>query len=226
MSTLVESRNAAGNETVRLSDEDLHRAACKAIWESGRIVFESLPNLVGLIIKHQTWKSNGHKSFADYALDTTSKGLGINTNQRLWILRCSMDVYGEHISEWADVLAKVEEMVRIQAASENTPLTLYNGNSLKSLGKSHADQHLKEKITYLPSRNRNTDGQLLRLHGSNKGALRKVAKGGLSLAAARRAAGIEPNSTPNPVRAKACVRSMTPKEREEFIDWLREEGYL
>lgn len=226
MSTLVESRNAAGNKTVRLSDEDLHRAACKAIWESGRIVFESLPNLVGLIIKHKTWKSHGHKSFADYALDTTSKGLGINSNQRLWILRCSLDVEGKHITEWADVLAKVEEMVRVQAASENTPLKIYKGNSLKTLGKIDADQYPEAKITYLPSMNRNTDGQLLRLLGSSKGTLRKVAKGGLSFAEARKEAGIRPNTTPNPVRAKTCFRSMTREEREEFIDWLRDEGYL
>src|SRR5262245_16225320 len=98
---------------VRLSDADLHRAVCKAIHEGNHIVFESLPVLVRQIIEHKTWHTFNKASFADYALDATSNGLGVNTNQRLWMLRCAMDVHGEHIKEWADVLAKVEKMVRL-----------------------------------------------------------------------------------------------------------------
>src|SRR5262245_13955040 len=103
------------NGRVRLIDADLHRAACMAIYEGNQIVFDSLPGLVRQIIEHKTWRAFNKTSFADYALDATSNGLGVITNQRLWMLRCAMDVHGEHIKEWADVLAKVENMVRVNA---------------------------------------------------------------------------------------------------------------
>jgi len=74
--------------------------------------------------------------------------VGVNTNQRLWILRCSMDVQhydkatermvpGEHIKEWSGVALRVEEMVRLEAKASSIPLTSFNGNSLEILAKNH-----------------------------------------------------------------------------------------
>lgn len=221
MANFVQTYNEAGHKTVRLSDDELHRAACQAIWESGRIVFESLPNLVALLIKHKVWKNYGHSNFADYALDDSTNGLGINTNQRLWILRCSMDVHGAHIKEWADVLDKVEKVVRVQAAESGDKIRHYDGNSLETLGKAWTEQSTQEKITYLPSRNKNLDGQLILLRKKNRDLYRQVISGKISMTDARSSAGLKTGNESNLARAQSAFRKMTAKERKDFKDWLR-----
>jgi hypothetical protein len=213
-----------GDGRVRLSDDELHKQACKAIWEGNHVVFESLPSLIARIIEHKTWRSYQHKDFASYALDATSNGLGVNTNQRLWILRCSMDVQGKHIKEWADVLAKVETLVRLYAAEEGKSIRSFGGNSLEALAKVGED--ISSRITYLPSRQggTGTDCHLMRLR-KKPDVFKRVLSGELSMVEARRSAGIPVKPT-DTTRAKSLVRNMTAKERREFIAWLREEGFL
>jgi hypothetical protein len=222
---------------VRLSDDDLHRRACKAIWESNHIVFESLPGLIAQIIENRTWRSFQHKDFASYALDATSNGLGINSNQRLWILRCSMDIQhydkdvgrmapGKHIKEWADVITKVEEMVRLEAAEAGKRIRDFTGNSLEAMVK---DERLLDsrRITYLPSGQvgGGVDGTLIRLRRNKPDIFKRVVTGEISVVDARRSAGLA-GKAPDFARAKSLVRNMTAKERREFIAWMRDEGFL
>lgn len=212
---------------LRMSDADLHRAVSKAIWEGNHIVFESLPGLIAQIIEHETWKTFGHKSFADYALDATTNGLGINTNQRLWMLRCAMDVHDKHVGEWADVLLKVDELVRVQAKAEGKAIrsSEFNGNSLEELAK-RVPHGTQEKITYLPSRHQHHDGHLVRLSRNDPKTFRKVLNGELSVLEARRAAGMKVGHHTNLGRGKSAFSKMTPEERDEFIQWLRDQGYV
>ena len=213
---------------VRMSDDDLHRAVSKAIWEGNHIVFESLPGLIAQIIEHKTWKTFGHKSFADYALDAGTNGLGINTNQRLWMLRCAMDVHGKHVGEWAKVLTKVDEMVRIQAKSDGAAIRAgrgFDGNSLETLAK-NVDNVVNSRITYMPSMNKADDGHLVRLSRKDPKTFKRVVAGELSLVEARRAAGMPVAKVTNLGRAKSAWSKMTPEERAVFIQWLQDNGYV
>jgi hypothetical protein len=227
---LVPARNTRGAATVRLSDEELHRAARKGLDGAEHEVFGLLPVTVAQIIQHKVWRSYGHKEFASYALDTSSNGLGVNTNQRLWLLRCSMDVQGEHVKEWADVLAKVEEMVRVWAKAEGKRVGGsggdFDGKTLESLAKNGGGGTPAGQITYLPSRAKSHDGYLLALRKRAPEMFRKVAAGEITSAEARRSAGMRVGHHSSLGKAKSLVRNMTAKERREFIEWLREEGYL
>src|SRR5262249_3851207 len=116
MTTLVAVKNARGADTARLTDDDLHRAARRGIHDGNHVVFRILPATIAQIIEHKVWRSRSRKfkDFGEYALDQTSDGLGIENNQQLWLLRCGMDVYGAHVKEWAEVLAKVDEVVKVE----------------------------------------------------------------------------------------------------------------
>jgi hypothetical protein len=220
-----------GDGRVRLSDNELHSRTSVAIQKGNHIVFESLPTLIAQIIEHKTWRTYQHKDFASYALDATSNGLGINTNQRLWILRCSMDVGGKHIKEWTDVLTKVEDMVKLVPVSERGSIAHFNGNSLETLAKNCPTLD-NDRITYLPSRNKAEDGHLIRLHKNKPDIFKRVMRGELSLIEARREAksagvmGLHPDNHTDLKRTKQYFARLTPKERREFIDWMKEEGYL
>jgi hypothetical protein len=70
---------------------------------------------------------------------------------------------------WADVLGRVEKMVRLEAVTskEKTGSTSkFDGNSLERLAKNGTDQS-QMKITYLPSRNKNDDGRKVRPVSAN-----------------------------------------------------------
>lgn len=227
MSTVVPM---AGGK-VRLNNDELKRRVAKAIYEGDIVLFDSLPKLVADVIEHKAWESFDHDNFADFALDHTSHGLGVNTNQRLWILRCAMDVHGRHIREWADVLAKVEEMVKLTIKQEGGTVRALDGNSLEDLAKTvdnvvHGDQ----KITYLPSRQKATDGALLRLRKNHPDRFQQVIRGETTarkaMTEARKAAGIKNGNESNLVRAKSAISKLTDEEREALIEWLRSEGFV
>jgi hypothetical protein len=199
---------------------------CKAIYEGNLIVFESLRGLVRQIIEHETWRTFNKASFADYALDATSNGLGVNTNQRLWMLRCAMDVHNEHIKEWAEVLAKVEELVKVYAKEEGKAIRSqeFNGNSLEQLAK-RVTPVTQQRITFLPSRSMHHDGHPVRLRQNKPDVFKRVVKGELSMVEARRKAGMPVAMQTNLGRAQSAFRMMTAKERREFIAWLKEKAW-
>jgi hypothetical protein len=214
---------------VRLTNEELHRRVGKAIFESDHIVFDSLPGLIAQIIENRVWETYKHDNFAGYALDATSNGLGINSNQRLWLLRCAMDVHGKHIAEWADVLAKVEEMVKSTLKEDGGTVRALNGNSLEMLAKDGVSPDTR--ITYLPSRQTSgSDGALLRLRKNYPKTFKQVLAGKMTprqgMVAARQADGIKTGNQSNLSRAQSAFRMMSKTERSEFIAWLSEEGHL
>ncbi len=221
--TLVPTKNATGAATVRLSDDDLHRAARKGFHEANHVVFGLLPATIAQIIKHRSWKTRGRQfmTFGEYALDQTSDGLGITNNQQLWLLRCSLDVHAEHIKEWADVLEEVEKTVKAYAIEEGKRARDFSGNSLEVLVRDGGD--ISTRLTYLPSRQVGTglDGNLIRLRRKKPEMFKRVISGELSMIEARRQVGMKVQT--DLVRAKSLVRNMTPKERREFIAWMRDE---
>ena len=207
-----------------LSPAGLHRATAKALNDSHFIVFDRLPNLIEKVIANKTWRAFGHKSFADYALDSTSDGLGVNTNTRLWILRCAMDVHGEHIGEWADVLSKVEAMVQQWAKVEGRSISSFQSNSLEKLAK---DRTLQHTITYMPSRSSGSgvDRQLSKIGQHDKSLIKKVADGTLTVTQALKKIGvIRPNSHFKQAQYRFAMLSAA--ERRQFLAWLKDQGHL
>lgn len=217
-----------GDGRVRLSDSELHSRVCKAIWESNHIVFESLPSLIAQVIENKIWRGCQHKDFASYALDATSNGLGVNTNQRLWILRCAMDVHGEHIKEWADVTERIEGMVRLQAKTDGLKVRDFHGNSLELLAKKSPLAGTNDKITYLPSQSGGggLDSDLSRLRRRDAGLYKSVLSRKVRLQEALEGARMQRRVPSAVERGQSLVRNMTAKERREFIAWMREEGFL
>lgn len=203
---------------VRTSDAELHRAAHKAIWEANHLIFESLTVLIRQIIQYETWRVFGHKSFASYVLDNSTNGLGVNSNQRLWLLRCAMDVYGEHIAEWAGVLEAIEEMVRLEPAKSQP-------RSLELLAKGPSDPNAK--ITYLPSRQSSHDGHLVRLRKADSAAYRRVITGKATLSdilREKRSKGVRQNDVLAYLRYHWNRANAV--ERKRFLAWLRDQREL
>jgi hypothetical protein len=208
MTDHVQVRNARGALTVRPSDGDLHRAACKALQVGGHEIFRALPSLLDQIIEYKIWKSRNFKSFGEYALDQTSEGLGISNNQLLWILKCALDVDGKHIKEWASVLQEVEKCVRVHVKKMGMKIMDFHGNSLETLGKKRADG--RAMITYLPSRSSKSDRQLVR-NGVRGVQLRRQ----------------DSDVNRDPVaRAIMYVKRMEPADIKRLVKWLTEEGYV
>lgn len=136
-----------------------------------------------------------------------------------------MEVRGQHIKEWADVLAKIEQMVRLYAAEEGKALGSFDGNSLERLAKDGVCPDTR--ITYLPSRQTSDDGHdghIVRFRKNRPDLYKRLVSGEMTMIEARKSAGLAVAT--NLRRAKSAVRKMTKKERAAFIDWMKEEGYL
>jgi hypothetical protein len=224
MTALVHTLNQRGFGTVRPSDDELHRSARKYLLETGDVLFGILPSVIGQIIEHKVWKSRGagFKNFGEYALSQTSNGLNINNNQKLWMLRCALDVTGKHVKEWAEVLEEVEKTVKTQTIAGGGRLRDMHSNSLKQLAK--IPPHTGEqKISYLPSEN-TADGNLLRLRKNHPDLYRRVTAGQIKLRNAIDEAGI---ARRDPVAAAiAHLKRMDKKDIKRFVEWLRSEGHI
>jgi hypothetical protein len=106
---------------------------------------------------------------------------------------CSTPQATAWASTLADVLAKVEEMVKLIPVAQRGAIGGkdggFNGNSLETLAKCPTQD--TGKITYLPSRNKNDDGHLIRLRKNKPDVFRKVTSGEISMVEGRRAAGMK-----------------------------------
>jgi hypothetical protein len=191
----VAIKDADGVDTgrIRNSDDALHRAAGKYFHEADHVQFRMLPAVIAQIIEYEVWKTRDRRfeSFADYALDTTSNGLGVHNDQHLWQLKCAMDIHDKHVKQWAQVLAKVETMVKAYVVADGKRVRDFNGNSLEKLAKEVAPGP-KCRITYLPSRQTAAhDGHLIRLQRNHPELFQKVIDGEITMAEARKAAGLK-----------------------------------
>jgi hypothetical protein len=183
-----------------LSDTQLHRATRQAIGEADRAVFGNLAGLIGEVIDRQLWcRAPFHfASFAAYCL--AGNGLRIDTNSKLWLLRCCLEVNGRHLPLWASVLTQVEAMVRVAARKNGQKLGSagpFGGNSLGRLAKDRALGNAP--INYLPSMQRGPgaiDGHLVRLQKKKPDVFERVVGGELSLADALRKTGAVRDPSP------------------------------
>jgi hypothetical protein len=186
-----------------LSDVALHRQTRQAVVAADRAAF-NLAGLINRVLHRQLWTRFGFRDFPSYAL-ASGNGLGINTNSRLWLLKCSLDIAGRDIKIWAEVLLKVDELVRVDLRKKHIPVSALRGNSLRSLAT--RNDFADEKICYLPSGQSGGgagDGNLVRLKKSRPDLWNRVVGGEMTLPAARREAGF--------IRKKSAL--------EEIKKWL------
>lgn len=216
---------------VRLSNEDLKRRAAKAIYEGDLLVFQGLPGLIAQIIEHRAWEDFKHSNFADFALDHTSNGLGVNTDARLWLLKCAMHVHGEHLQEWTELLVKVDSMVKMAIKAEGGTIRMLQGNSLETLAKDVRNvPNGTGRITYLPSLSGATDRALVSLRRNHPDMFKRVLAGQIkprqAIIEVRRADGERVNHDKRPLRVRSDFMLLSDDEKREFIKWLRSEGYV
>jgi hypothetical protein len=174
-----------------------------------------LPTTIAQIIQHGVWKSRLRRftTFGEYALDQTSDGLGIANNQQLWLLRCAMDVHGKHIAEWADVLAAVEESVKVYIKGEGLRVRDFASNSLEDLSRQECATPVA-RVTFLPSQSRHGDGHLIRLRRNKPELFDQVVSGRITITDARRKA-------PPPRVVEERIKRRERRNRREFRENIR-----
>lgn len=212
-------------EKAVVTADELHARAAGLIQDSHRAVFSSLRHIIGRIIETKAWRARAipFKTFGEYALSQTVDGLSVDSDDKLYLLRSAMDVHGKHMAEWGDVLAEVEKVVRIYAKEEGLAIRSFDGNSLESLAK-NVDSSVRNAISYMPSRQKDIDGHLMRLRRADSSVYRKVVSGKMTVKEGRQAAGLKVQKVSNLGRAISAVKKMTDTERSEFMAWLKNSG--
>ncbi len=212
----------SNEEKTILSDEELHAQANQYICEFNQLISQSLPPVISQIIEREVWKkrNNLYKNFGEYALDKSSDGLSIKNNEMLWLLRSAMDINTQHVAHWGDVLSMVDNSVRGYAKENKISIKDLN-NDLRGLDNTHPDLYQENNITYLPSRSRSVDGQLLKLKKKDPIAYENVIQGKININDAWVKA---PRRQQQPIETvKNKFFSLSKSDREAFLEWLEQE---
>ena len=221
MDNFIETPNSNNTDSVKLSEEDIHTQANQCILEAQYLVFQKLPKIIEQIIEHEVWKEKNYKNFGEYALTQSSSGLSITNNHRLWLLKCAMDIHGQHAVEWGDVLNEVDGSVRTYARKNKIPIKELDKN-LFALDSKHTNPDIEETITYLPSRSKSNDGQLLKLRNNDQETYNKVVQGEVALKDALPAP--TPRKQLAPIESvKNKFKSLSDADREAFLAWVEEQ---
>lgn len=206
-----------------LSDEELHEQANQHICEFKQLIFQRLPSVISQIIEREVWKKreSPYQNFGEYALDKSADGLGITNNEMLWLLRSAMDVNTQHVAHWGDVLSMVDNSVRVYAKENKISIKDLN-NDLREQDNTHPNNLYQENnITYLPSRSRSVDGQLLKLKKKDPIAYENVVQGKINISDAWVKA---PRRQQQPIETiKNKFFNLSKSDREAFLEWLEQE---
>lgn len=198
---------------------DLHSQVNQYFMEAYNLVFQVLPDLIKQAIDDKIWLDRQFPNFGAYVLDASSSGLNICNNNKLKLLKHTMDIYGQHAGEWSDVLTVVDGSAR-QFAKKNKI-------QVRSLHRSldnediNPEVNYKDAITYLPSRAKSNDAQLLKLRNTDQEAYHKVTHGQISLKDAFPKSSrkyIEPIES-----VKNKFNSLSSSDRDAFIAWIEQQ---
>lgn len=206
-------------DTTHSLDKNLHSQAKQYIEEAYQLVFQRIPLIISRIIQNEAWKQGNvsFNNFGEYALDQSADGLGISNNNLLWLLKFSMDAEGEYIAEWGDVLNEVDTAVRTYAKENDIAMKELSGRL--SFMNTHSDE--SEAITYLPSRSKSNDGQLLKLRKSDEQAYQEVVTGKRTLKEAFPSA---PRKQLMPVESlKNKFNNLSSEDRTTFLHWIEKQ---
>lgn len=209
-------------DKLRLSDDELHDQATRYICESNQLIFQKLPTLMSQIIERGLWqkRNNSYKNFGEYALKQSPDGLGIINNDMLWLLKSVMNSTTQHAAHWGDVLGEVDTNVRSYAKENNIPIKEINGN-LAEQDEVNSELFQENMITYLPSRSKSIDGQLLKLKKKDPEAYDSVIQGKMKL---KDAWPQTPRKKLQPIESvKSKFSSLSRSDREAFLAWIEQE---
>ncbi|RUR08778.1 hypothetical protein [Legionella sp. km772] len=197
--------------------EELHLQANKYFKESHELLFQKLPALISQIIANKSWDT-AYNNFGEYVLDQSEKGLGINNNNLLWLLRSTMDTEGQHAAEWGDVLREVDGSVRAYAKEKN--IAVKDLSSRLTISENSNTNAQDNSITYLPSRSKSNDGQLLKLRNQDEQTYNEVVSGKISLKEALPYKEKKPYIPLEFVKTK--FQRLSHEDREAFLAWIEE----
>jgi hypothetical protein len=214
--------NTSKVDETTLTNEELHAQANHYISQSNQLIFQDLPAVISKIIEQEVWKKreNAYKNFGEYALKQSPDGLGITNNEMLWLLRSAMNNKAQHAMHWGDVLGEVDTSVRVYAKENKIPIKELNRNLTEhdTISPEFAQENI---ITYLPSRSRSNDGQLMKLKKKDPQAYDDVIQGKMKL---KEALPQTPRKKIEPIESvKNKFSSLSKSERMEFLAWLEEE---
>lgn len=220
--TMHSSQTITNEDGVSLSDDELHAQAKQYINELNQIIFQNLPTVISQIIEHEVWKKreNAYNNFGEYALNQSSDGLGITSNELLWSLRSAMNKNTQHAAHWGDVLGEVDTSVRSYAKENKISIRELNG-SLAENDNSTLELVQENRITYLPSHSKSSDGQLLKLKKKDPQAYDEVVQGKMKL---NEALPQTPRKKLQPIESvKNKFTSLSKTDREAFLAWIEQE---
>lgn len=212
----------ASSDRPALSDTDLHVQANQFIHQSNELIFQKLPAIMSQIIANEIWtkQSSAYKNFGEYALSPSPDGLGIKNNDMLWLLKSAMNANTRHSAEWADVLDEVDSSVRSYARKQNIPVKELQ-RSLTDEEEPNPELSQEDVITYLPSRSKSNDGQLLKLKKKDPEAYEHVIQGKMPL---KEALPRTPKKLVLPIESvKNKFTSLSKSDREAFLAWIEQE---
>lgn len=203
---------------------ELHSLAHKQFLEAYQLVFQALPQTLKQIIEQEIWREKNCKNFGEYALQNSPHGLNVSNNHKLWLLKSAMDIHGEHAVEWGDVLNEVDHSVRSYAKEKKIQIKELSKNLDRNSERVEEQQHeIDDTITYLPSRSKSNDSQLLKLRQKDQETYNKVIKGEMSLKEAFRPA---PRKQVEPIESvKNKFNNLSNEERVAFIAWIEQQKH-
>lgn len=210
------------DDGVSLSDDELHAQAKQYIGELNQIIFQQLPSVIAQIIEQDVWKKreNSYNNFGEYALSQSADGLGITSNELLWSLRSAMNKNTQHAAHWGDVLGEVDTSVRSYAKEKKIPIRELNVN-IAEHDNSTLELVQENRITYLPSHSKSSDGQLLKLKKKDPQAYDEVVQGKMKL---NEALPQIPRKKLQPIESvKNKFANLSKTDREEFLAWIEQE---
>lgn len=203
--------------------KDLHEEAITCITNAYQLVFQRLPAILEQIIEQEIWRTKKHANFGEYALNQSTEGLSINNNDTLFLLKCAMEVNGRHAFEWGDVLREVDNSVRHYAKEKNIPIKDFD-SSLHESDNKNPELDIDKTITYLPSRSRSNDGQLLKLRNTDEETYDKVVQGEMTL---KEAFPKKLKKRLQPIEsAKDKFMNLSKPDQLAFLAWIEQQAKL
>jgi hypothetical protein len=199
--------------------EELNNRASYLITNIHQYTFSNLPSILDRIITENVWAklATPFKNFGEYVLNQGVDGLCIDSNEKLWLLRCALDFEGKHIVEWKDVLVSVEEVTKLIPVEQRARI------SLEKLANTPEYQN---KITYHPTQVSGKDNNILELNKKKKLYLSKIAKGTITKSEALAKIGITNKKKIAYNQTMSGFKRLAKQQKAEFINWLRKEHYL
>lgn len=204
------------------NEEELHTKAIQFIEQLNKVIFHDLPDVISRLINQEVWKvrPSAYSNFGEYALHQAPHGLGITNNEMLSLLKSAMNKTTQHVPHWATVLDEVENNVRTYAKEKKIPINNFS-NDLTHFVAVSPEFSQEEVITYIPSRSKSQDGQLLKLKKKDPHAYDEVIKGRLNLNEAWKKT---PRKKLLAIESlKSRFATLSKSERVEFLAWIEEE---